>query len=268
MKKCIGFLFTVIACILFFPIPARASGFEDNRLSFVTDEAGLLSDEEWSKLEGRAEEISEEYKCGTYIITVDNFRNYTAEESIYGAAKGLYMEYSLGYGEEKDGELLLLSMEDRDYALIAYGYGNTAFTDYGKDKLSEKFLDDLGEDKWYAGVSDYLEKSSSMLRSAREGHPLDRGSNPLIRFAGIVLSLAAGLLAALVIVACVTEKVMKSVAPARSASVYLDQTSIKITGREDYFTHRTETRELVNSDRDSGGTTIDSDGFSGKSGKF
>lgn len=26
MKKCIGFLFTVIACILLFSIPARASG--------------------------------------------------------------------------------------------------------------------------------------------------------------------------------------------------------------------------------------------------
>lgn len=34
--------------------PGKASGFEDNRLSFVTDEAGLLSDEEWSKLEGRS----------------------------------------------------------------------------------------------------------------------------------------------------------------------------------------------------------------------
>ena len=89
--------------------------------------------------------------------------DYTYDETIYEAAKTLYQEYSLGYGEEKSGELLLLSMAERDYTLIAYGYGNTAFTDYGKDKLSEVFLDDFGDDNWYSGLSDYLDKSESML---------------------------------------------------------------------------------------------------------
>ena len=55
------------------------------------------------------------------------------------------------------------TMAERDYTLIAYGYGNTAFTDYGKDKLSEVFLDDFGDDNWYSGLSDYLDKSESML---------------------------------------------------------------------------------------------------------
>ncbi len=214
------------------------------------------ADEEWTALETRAEELSTEYACGIYVITVDDFRNYTTDEDVYEAAKSLYQEYRLGYGEEQSGELLLLSMEERDYALIAYGYGNTAFTDYGKDRLSEKFLDDFGENSWYKGFSDYLEKSGSMLRQAREGH------------AGILISIVTALVIALVITALAAKYSMQSVSRAHTAAAYLDAGSVTITGREDRFSHVTEVRERIESDHRSGGTTIDSDGFSGKSGKF
>ena len=178
MKKRISSLLATMVLALFLCIPALATGFDEAGLYFVTDEAGLLSDQECLELERRAEEISLKYKCGVYIILLDDFTAYTYDETIYEAAKTLYQEYRLGYGEEKSGELLLLSMAERDYTLIAYGYGNTAFTDYGKDKLSEVFLDDFGDDNWYSGLSDYLDKSESMLQSAREGHPLDVDSNP------------------------------------------------------------------------------------------
>ena len=163
MKKRISSLLATMVLALFLCIPALATGFDEAGLYFVTDEAGLLSDQECLELERRAEEISLKYKCGVYIILLDDFTAYTYDETIYEAAKTLYQEYRLGYGEEKSGELLLLSMAERDYTLISYGYGNTAFTDYGKDKLSEVFLDDFGDDNWYSGLSDYLDKSESML---------------------------------------------------------------------------------------------------------
>ena len=166
MKKRISSLLTVMALALFLCVPALAAGFDEAELYFVTDEAGLLSEQEWSDLEARAEEISLKYKCGVYIIAVDNFANYADGNDVVEAAKNLYREYSLGYGGEKSGVLLLLSMAERDYDLLAYGYGNTAFTDYGKDKLAEKFLDNFKNDDWYGGFQDYLEKSGSMLQSA------------------------------------------------------------------------------------------------------
>lgn len=52
------------------------------------------------------------------------------------------------------------------------------------------------------------------------------------------------------------------------AGAYLTAGSVVITGREDYFTHTTETRTKIEKSSGSGGTTVDSDGFSGKSGKF
>lgn len=268
MKKRISSILTVMALALLLCVPALAAGFEEAELNFVTDEAGIFSEQEWSELEARAEEISQKYKCGVYIIVVDDFTDYVYDETVYEAAKTFYQEYSLGYGEEKSGELLLLSMEERDYTLIAYGYGNTAFTDYGKDKLADAFLDDFGDDEWYNGFSDYLEKSDSMLQSARAGHPLDVDSNPLIRLAGIGISLLVGCVAAFVIAVGVSDRMMKSVSAKTKSDAYLTAGSVEITGREDHFTHTTETRTKIERSSSSGGTTVDSDGFSGKSGKF
>ena len=147
MKKRIGLLCTTLLLAILLPATAlAASGFEDARLGFVTDEAGLLTNDEWAALEERAEEISQRQRCGVYIILLDDFTRYTYDSSVDEAAKSLYTDYALGYGPQKSGVLLLLSMAERDYALIAYGYGNTAFTDYGKDRLADVFLDDFGDD--------------------------------------------------------------------------------------------------------------------------
>ena len=107
-----------------------------------------------------------------------------------------------------------------------------------------------------------------MLKSAREGHPLDVDSNPLIRLAGIGISLLVGCVAAFVIAVGVSDRMMKSVSAKTKADTYLTDGSVEITGREDHFTHTTETRTKIERSSGSGGTTVDSDGFSSKSGKF
>ena len=61
---------------------------------------------------------------------------------------------------------------------------------------------------------------------------------------------------------------MKSVSAKTEADAYLAAGSMEITGREDHFTHTTEVRTRIERSSESGGTTVDSDGFSGKSGKF
>lgn len=264
MKKILSFL-AVLALLTALCVPALAA---EPELGCVTDAASLLSDQQWATLEGKAEALSAQYECGIYIITLDDFTDYVNTNDVYEAAKAIYREYSLGWGAEKSGVLLLLSMAERDYSLIAYGYGNTAFTDYGKDQLAKRFLDNFGEDDWYGGFSDYLNKCGSMLSTAREGHPLDVDSNPLIRLAGIGISLLVGCAAAFVIAVWVSDRMMKSVSAKTEAGAYLTAGSVEITGREDHFTHTTETRSKIERNSDSGGTTIDSDGFSGKSGKF
>ena len=265
MKKILSFL-AVLALLTALCVPALAA---EPELGCVTDAASLLSDQQWATLEGKAEALSAQYECGIYIITLDDFTDYVNTNDVYEAAKAIYREYSLGWGAEKSGVLLLLSMAERDYSLIAYGYGNTAFTDYGKDQLADRFLDDFAEDDWYTGFEDYLDKCASMLSSARSGRPLDVGSSPLIRLVGILISIALGFAAAF-IVCCFLSQQMKSVARKAEADSYVQTDSIYFTAREDHFTHTSQIRTKVESSSGSGGggTTVDSDGFSGHSGKF
>ena len=108
-----------------------------------------------------------------------------------------------------------------------------------------------------------------MLSSARSGQPLDVGSSPMIRFVGIVISIVLGCAAAF-IVCCFLSQQMKSVAVKAEANSYIRSDSINFSAREDHFTHTSQIRTKVESSSGSGrgGTTVDSSGFSGKSGKF
>ena len=93
-------------------------------------------------------------------------------------------------------------------------------------------------------------------------------SNPLIVLVGTGISLLVGCVAAFVIAVGLSSRLMKSVSAKTKADAYLTAGNVEITGREDHFTHTTETRTKIERDSGSGGTTVDSDVFSGKSGKF
>jgi hypothetical protein len=76
MKKRTISLLAAMALALLLCVPALAAGFDEAKLNFVTDEAGILTEQEWSELETRAEEISLKYQCGVYIIVLDDFTGY------------------------------------------------------------------------------------------------------------------------------------------------------------------------------------------------
>ena len=56
MKKRTISLLAAMALALLLCVPALAAGFDETKLNFVTDEAGILTEQEWSELETRADE--------------------------------------------------------------------------------------------------------------------------------------------------------------------------------------------------------------------
>ena len=282
MKKRVFGLLLSVVMIFALVIPAMAAGEDDATYqdggskaaetgeAYVYDVYGLLTEDEWDDLEWQAEKISKKYECGVYIVTVDDYRDYGS--SVYEAAKAIYTEAGFGWGSGKDGELLLLSMDDRDYYLIAYGFGNTAFTDYGKERMEDEFLDNFGENDWYSGFSDYLNISERYLQLARDGKPVDVGRDPdHIDWAGILIR-AACIIFIPVITAGVVVGIfwgqMKSVRVAGTAAEYVVPGGLDVQVSEDVYTHTTVNRVHIQRDNDSGGTSVDSSGFSGSSGKF
>ena len=268
MKKKITAVFTAILLIALSVVPGFA---QEEKFPYVVDEAYLLTDEEATELESNAEILAGEYGLGVYIITVDDITDYVDEPDMVSAAETLYLAFELGENDDQSGILLLLSMAERDYAIFAFGYGNTAFTDYGKSYLSGKFLDDFGEDNWYDGFVDYQRTCGEMVASAQNGEPVDADNvpaSPNARIYGIVACIILGVLIAF-IVRGVLKGQLKSVAMGTGAEEFVTGEGLTLTARNDIYTHTTKTRVYdPPEDNSSGGTTIRDSGGSGSGGKF
>ena len=176
-----------------------------------------------------------------------------------------------GVGESGNGILLIMSMKERDYDIMAHGEtGNYAFTDYGKSKLADSFLDYFTDGEWYRGFSAYLNRVQNCLEAAANGTPIDVGTR--IKEHNLPLALAAGLIFGFIValISCLTMKAgMKSVRQARIASNFIVRNGIKIPVQKDIFTHNTVVRQVIQSSSSSGGgTSINSSGSSHHSGKF
>ena len=271
MKR-IWYSLLVAAFLLFSGIPVRAADYSSQ---YIWDMARIMSDDEAADLQKTAAAIARQHQCGCYVVTVEDYRDYSSA-SPYEAAKAIYRDMNFGYGSGKDGELLMLSMDDRDFAIIAYGdYGNRVFTDYGKEKLDEVYLDNFRNNDWYGGFSDYLKQSEKYLQFAEEGTYFDVDTDPERiseeRTMALLLHLVIGVVVASIF-SFIAVHSMKTAVEAGHANVYTVPGSARITGRQDIFERRTRSVRHIERSHSSGGggggTHVDSGGFSGHSGKF
>lgn len=268
----------VLSLVMAFALLVPATAFADDswmleeaQLWHVTDDADILTDEEDLALEEQAQAIEDQYGFGVYMVIVDDYRAFT-NGGTFDAAMAIYKEYSLGVGDGKDGLLLLLSMNDRDYNLITYGdYGNYAFNDDGRIMLTDFFLDDFANDAWYDGFADFLEGAVMYLDAAAAGTPYSSGDVPMTAddALGALGMYIAGILLLPLVIALLVIKVMdgkmKSVAAATQASAYVSG-NLNLTGKIDRFSHVTEVAVPI--PKDDGPSTSHSGGFSGTGGKF
>lgn len=258
---------SLLLCLLLLSLlaaPAFSAGMEDAELQNVINNARIFTDEERDALNRKAETISHKYRCAVYLIAVPNYRSYGND--LFEAARGLYQDYSLGYGEGHDGILLLLSMANRDYELITFGYGGEAFTDYGQTAIIKAFTDDFAEDHWYAGAEDYLDMCARLLSMARSGNVFSAKNDPEALYAGIFFSAILGLIAAFIVRGSLKRK-MRSVARGKEANRYIPAEGAVITHSSDVYSHTTETRHKIESSS-SGSSRHSGGGFTGRSGKF
>ena len=264
MKKKIVALLTALVLLLVLAVPAFAAEEDASRNTMVLDTADLLSTQEEEVLNQRAWNLTERYGCAVYIITVPGLEGMEAWEF----NEYLFDGFGLGYGEENSCVMLLLSMEYRDYDIMAHGWGNTAFTDYGKEVMAERFLPDFGDDNWYAGFEEYLDCCEEYLQLAEEGTPFDVDSENSSGGA-VLISVAVGLLAAFITCA-VFKGQMKTARIQERADAYVSPEGLLLTNQAENFqyTSRRVRRIERDDDNDSGGTTVNSHGSSHKSGKF
>ena len=252
------FMFCLVLCV-----SAAAAEQTGAQLPYVTDAAGLLSENENMLLEKMAESVSQKYGVGVYIVTVEDYRDFHSE-GVYKATYTIYHEYTMGEGPNRDGIMLLLSMDDRDWAMFCYGSRcEYAFNSYGQQKLEKVFLDNFGEDDWYGGFKDYLKECRVYLEKAAAGKPV-RAS----LLVPILVVIGLSMLAAAVIVAVLWER-MGKVSKKATANDYVSA-GLRLTEQTDHFTHKTTSSRKIERRSSSGGSSRSESGGggSGRSGKF
>ncbi|NLH64194.1 MAG: TPM domain-containing protein [Erysipelotrichaceae bacterium] len=261
-------LFLLFIISLFFLVPINASSTD-----YVKDDYGLLSASEIEELNTQAKKISQTYNVGVYVRVKADYEG----SSIEKYAETVYADEQLGLGtaENRECVMLIITMADRSYDILAHGTeANTAFTDYGKEKLGKGIISYLKEDDYQGGFQYFIEQCSTYLETSKQGAPIDVNTSDAEEDRAIMQNVRYGItfigapLLALIICMIIKAK-NKTAGIASEASDYVPKNGLQVTGMQDIFLYRTETVTHIDHDHDAGGgTTINSGGFSHSSGHF
>ncbi len=239
----------------------------------LVDEGELLSDSEEGKLLSLLDEISERQQVDVVVITTSTLEGYSA----MAYADDIYDYCGYGMGSSRDGILLLVSMEDRDWWVSTCGYGIISVTDAGLDAMSDMFVPYLSSGDYLKAFSIFANQCDDYITQAKSGSPYDGGNLPKGQFDFLKkLGIAAviGLVAGAVVVTILYSQ-LKSVSMNNTAAEYIRSGSMQITDRRDIFRNKQvfRTAKPKDSGGSSGGgssTHISSSGSShgGGGGKF
>ena len=267
-KRILTVLFALILCMVVV-IPTFAA----SDLPRLVDNADLLTDSEESTLLSKLNEISERQQTDVVVVTADTLDGKTPMDY----ADDFYDYNGYGFGADKDGVLLLVSLEDRDWWMSTTGYGITAITDAGIEYISEKFLSDLSDGDYADAFTTYAELCDDFFTQARSGQPYDTGHMPKQPFniaRNLLIALIVGFVIALIATGVMKGK-LKTVRFQSDADRYVRTNSMQVTERRDLFLYThvdRHPRPKETSSGSSGGSSIHTSSFGrshgGGGGKF
>ena len=248
----------VLAAALAVPAFAVEGGFADLYYR-MNDSANVLTEDEDHELEDTLEELSLRQSFDVVIATIESLESvdYTSMEEY---ADDLYDFCQFGYGADRDGVLLLVSVGDRKWHISTCGYGITAFTDAGIQYLGEQMTPDMADGDYAAAFRTFVQWSDAYIDAARSGRPYDVKNLPRepLSLMYLFLALGIGLVLAWVIVGVMKSR-LRSVAFQENAASYVREGSMNLTNSRELFlyrdVHRTERVEEKNSDSSGGSST-------------
>lgn len=268
-RKYTYIIILLLSLMMLRPLQADAA---EGKLSRLTDEADILSDEEGAELLEKLDSISEERNCDVVIATVNSLDGKSSEEY----ADDFYDENGYGMGEEADGILLLISMDDHDWAISTRGYGITAFTDAGQEYMTEQFLPYLSDGEYAEAFREYADLCDDFIAQADGGEPYDVGNLPEESVRGLIPfwiagSFGVGFLIAF-IMAQIKKSKLKTIRSNETAEGYTKSDSLKFAEKEDVFVREQVIKRKIEQPKSSGGSSThkSSSGAThgGSSGKF
>ena len=285
-KKIISILFAVILCFCM-TMPAFAvdvtaptseteetmaePGFAETCYR-LQDLAKVFDKLEREELNEKLDEISHKNKLDITVC----FTNSLEGKTIADYAEEQYENYEFGYGENKDGIMLLISFEKNEWYIATRGYAIQAFTDAGIQYIGEKIKPDLADGNYYDVVDTYIAICDQFITDARNGNPYggsadtngtEEDASLLPPPMWILISIGAGVIVALIVVGSMKKK-LKTVNMQSEASSYLRNGSLNITESNDIFLYSNVTRSPKSKNDSSTHESSSGNTYGGGGGKF
>lgn len=160
--------FVVLSFIILLLAPSISIG----QNASVFDEANLFTQNEISKLEDQARDISNEYNIDIVIVTTEDTMGKSSREY----ADDYFDNGGFGIGPDLDGILFLIDMDNREAYISTSGIGIRYLT----DKRIESVLDDVFDNglsggDFYGAALGFLKGTNAYLK---KGIPSDQYNEP------------------------------------------------------------------------------------------
>ena len=236
----------------------------------VLDKADLLTDDEESKLNERLGEIRDEQQFDVVVATTNDFEG----KSVEAYADDLFDYSGYGIGENRDGCILVVNPDTRDWYISTRGYGITAMTDAGIQYIGDEIKGDFADGDWNGGFVRFAELADKFVAQAKKGKPYDVGNLPKQKksiLKGLLISLVIALVVAFIIMKKIKGDYEKAVRFSADAKNYLVNGSLQVVGSYDNFMYQNVNRVAIQKESSGGSSThTSSSGAShgGGGGKF
>ena len=248
MMKLFSVLLTV--CILFvMSLSVCASEFLP-----LFDEPDVMTDAEESALVTKLEGIAAQYQMEVVVAAFETIDGTSPMEY----ADDFYDYNGYGYGENRDGLILIVVMDTSDWWISTRGSAITAFTDAGIDYIGEQIVPFMSAGDFAGAFNAFADQCSAFMAQAATGDPFDVHNlpqppkEPFNAGMAVIIALVVGFIVGKIYTGKL-EGQLKSVTAQKAAAGYIRDGSLNVTNARDFFLYRNVTKTAKESDSSSDG---------------
>lgn len=147
MRRNVSYIISIICMFVFLTALNFTFALQQN---YIIDGAGSFEGGELHLLEESAALFRENFDMDIVIVTADSLSDFGDGDALQ-VAEQIYDNYSYGVGDSLDGLLLLISFEERDWAIFTCGYATKVFDDEALDYVEGSFISYLSDGDYYEG---------------------------------------------------------------------------------------------------------------------
>lgn len=248
MKKSIHILLIALSMLFVLAVSVSAAD-----LPLVYDEADLLTDIEEAALLSKLEAISDAADMDVVVALVDSIEDLSPMEY----ADDFFDYNGYGQGANRDGLVLLISMEYSDWWISTRGYAVTAFTDAGIEYIGEQVTPYLSDGMYADAVEEFAAQCETFIAQAKTGDPFDTHNLPKEPFnkgMALVIAVAAGFIIGKIYAGKLKGE-LTSVRRQNAAVGYVREGSLNVTNSNEFFLYRNVSRSAKPTSSSGGSST-------------